>query len=216
MSRGGVPVLRRKRRNPRRSSAAESWFTAGRLSPALSEPFLPIQTRPRSAVPAVMTMAWAEIAPRLAQITPETVGVGGHGSPPAGLGADRDCSTWNMGDGGSGGEFGRKGRKGDCGRFRLSSPPAQARATIGNRPRLRRFLTELTGLTGFGGWGVEELSHRDTEAQRVGGWGVDWTGFTGLGGWGEFWTASETDCCPRSGERRQSALARRSASFATE
>ena len=33
------------------------------------------------------------------------------------------------------GAFSRKRRKRDCGRFRLSSPPALARATIGKRPR---------------------------------------------------------------------------------
>ena len=157
LRRGGVPVLRRKRWNPRRSSAAESWLTAGRLSPALSEPFLPIQMRPRSAVPAVMTMVWARNRPwrevrrvRGSWFVARGSWLGGCGSPPAGLGSDGDCSTWNKGDGGSGGEFGRKGRKGDCGRFRLSSPPAQARATIGNRPRFEMF---WTGLTGFGGWG---------------------------------------------------------------
>ena len=188
LRRGGVPVLRRKRQNPRRSKAAESWLTAGRLSPALSVPFLPIQMRPRSAVPAVMTMAWARNRPwrevrraRGSWLVARGSWLGGCGSPSAELGADGDCSTWNMGGG-----FCRKGRKGDCGRFRLSSPPAQAQATIGNRPRFEMF---LTGLTGFGGWGVE-LSHRGSEAQRVGGWdgvGVDWTGLTGLGGWGVDW-----------------------------
>ncbi len=63
LRRGGVPVLRRISLKPRASRLSESRLTAGRPSPPLSRHWSPIQTRPRKAVPLVMTTVRAVRVP---------------------------------------------------------------------------------------------------------------------------------------------------------
>jgi hypothetical protein len=67
---GGVPVFKRISLNPSVSKDSESLFTAGRLSPALSVPSLPIQIFPLKEVPEVMTTVLELMLPCSSVLTP--------------------------------------------------------------------------------------------------------------------------------------------------